>query len=218
MRRAAAAGVVVARRNWPALMRAMLRDIGVLGLVGVALLAAAPPLWWLAVARPQQEAREQKAEIARLRARRIAVGGATQAAPAAAQLERFRASFPESATIASALADLSRLAEANRVVLASGDYRLNEERMLGMRRYEVRYPVKGAWRDVFGLLAALLNEVPTLVLDEVVFKRESRSAAEVDAQLRLSLYFVDAALLPGFRAALPGLPAPPTPRPRGGDG
>ncbi len=218
MKHAAAAGFVVAARNWPALLRVLLRDLGVLGLVGAALLAAAPAAWWLAVARPQQEAREIKAEITRLRTRRIAVaGGATAAVAAAAQLERFRASFPASAAIAPALAELSRLAQANRVALDSGDYRLNEERMLGMRRYEVRYPVKGAWRDVFIFLAAMLNEVPTLVLEEVVFKRESRAAAEVDAQLRLSLYFVDATLVPGYRAASPGLPAAP-PRLRGGDG
>jgi hypothetical protein len=94
------------------------------------------------------------------------------------------------------------------VLLASGEYRLAEEPALGLLRYEARYPVRGAWRDIFGLLAALLNQVPNLALDEVVFKRESRAAAEVEAQVRVSLYFVDAAALPASGAGSAGGAAP----------
>lgn len=197
--------------------RAFLRDIGAVGTIGLVLLACAPPAWWLLVQRPHQEAADIRVDIARLRTRRIGAAERAAEPTAQAQLERFRAAFPDAATMPAALTELSRLAGANRVVLASGDYRLAEERPLGMLRYEVRYPVKGAWRDVFMLLAALLNEVPNLALDEVVFKRESQGAAEVDAQLRLSLFFVDAGQAPGFRAQ-PASAAPVRPRRGGADG
>lgn len=210
-------GATVAMRWRPAL-RVFLRDIGTLGLLGLALLVAAAPAWWVLVGRPAREAAAIRADIAHLRTRRLGAVTPPAAASAADQIERFRKGFPDSATIPAALANLSRLAGASKVALSSGDYRLNEERALGMLRYEVRYPVKGAWRDVFAFVAAMLNEVPGLALDEVVFKRESRNASEVDAQLRLSLFFVDGSALPGYRAAAApgnrgdGVPA----RPRSG--
>ena len=198
------------------MLRAFARDLGTLGLAGLLLLLAAAPAWWAMVLRPQHEAAELKAEIARLRARRLS-GIVRPPERAAAQIDRFRSAFPAVATIPVALADLSRLATEHRVVLASGDYRLVEESPLGMLRYEVRYPVRGAWRDVFTLLAAMLNAVPGLSLDEVVFKRESQGAAEVDAQLRLSLFFVA-----GETASVAGPPpasrAAPAPRRGGGNG
>ena len=203
--------------NLAPMLRAFVRDIGTLGIVGLALLVVAGPAWWVLVRAPYQQAAEIKADLARLRARRLSAAERPVAAPAAQQVERFRAAFPDAATTPAALAQISRLAAANKVALASGDYRLAEERALGMLRYEVRYPVKGAWRDVFTLLAALLNEVPTLALDEVVFKRESRNAAEVDAQLRLSLFFVDSAAEPGYRLK-PAAVAAPAVRRGGNDG
>jgi hypothetical protein len=183
----------IATPHMAPMLRAFLRDIGALGMAGIALLLAAAPAWWLLVQRPQQEAGAIQAEITKLRARRSGVAGLVAQASAAQQIARFRGSFPDAATIPAALANLSRLAGASKVVLASGDYRLAAEPALGMLRYEVRYPVKGAWRDVFSFLAALLNDVPGLALEEVVFKRESGNATEVDAQVRLSLFFVDAA-------------------------
>ncbi len=199
------------------MLRAFVRDIGTLGIIGLVLLLAAGPAWWVLVHTPQQQATEIKSDLARLRARRLGVAERPASLPAVQQIERFRAAFPDAATTPAALAQISRLAAANKVALASGDYRLAEERALGMQRYEVRYPVKGAWRDVFTLLAALLNEVPTLALDEVVFKRESRNAAEVDAQLRLSLFFLDAAAEPGYRVKPAAVAVPPARR-GGSDG
>lgn len=210
-------------------LRAFVRDIGLLGIIGLGLLAAAGPAWWLLVRAPQLEAAEIKSDLARLRARRLVAAERVVTVPPAQQIERFRAAFPDAATTPAALAQISRLAAANKVALASGDYRLAEERALGMARYEVRYPVKGAWRDVFTLLAALLNEMPALALDEVVFKRESRNAADVEAQLRLSLYFIDTAATPGYRgkpaggpvpaaATVPAATATPAPRRGGSDG
>jgi len=203
--------------NLAPMLRAFVRDIGTLGIVGLALLVAAGPAWWVLVRVPHQQAAEIKADLASLRARRLRAAERPVAAPAAQQIERFRAVFPDVATTPAALAQISRLAAANKVALASGDYRLVEERALGMLRYEVRYPVKGAWRDVFSLLAALLNEMPALALDEVVFKRESRNAAEVDAQLRLSLFFLDATAEPGYRVKPAAVAAPPARR-AGSDG
>jgi len=201
VRGAATAGraAAIAALAAPAL-RVFVRDIGLPGIIGLCLLLASGPAWWAMVRAPQREAAEIKADMAHLRARRLAAADRVVALSPAQQIERFRAVFPEADTTPAALARISRLAAANKVALASGDYRLAEERALGMVRYEVRYPVKGAWRDVFTLLAALLNEMPSLAIDEVVFKRESRNAAQVEAQLRLSLYFTDTGAPPQDRA------------------
>jgi hypothetical protein len=177
-------------------LRRLARDLGRLGLVGALLLALALPARGVLLEAARREEAALKAETTQLRARRIAAARAPDAPPAAAQLERFRAAFPPAATLQEATARLAALAREHRVVLASGEYRLTEDRALGVWRYEARYPVKGAWRDVFAATAAWLNAMPALSLDEVQFKRESPGAREVEARFSVSLYFAADGLAP----------------------
>jgi hypothetical protein len=177
--------------------------LGPLGLAGLALSIGAPLVWWFVSGALQAEAADQRREIARVRARQFAQTAAPPAATPARQLDAFRAAFPGSAALPEVLAAIARTAGSGGVALPRGEYKLADEPALGMLRYELRHPVKGGWREIFGVIAALLNEYPYLSLDEVVFKRESRAEREVEAQLHLSLYFID-----GAGAALAAPPAP----------
>jgi hypothetical protein len=174
-------------------------ELGPLGLAGLALLACAPPAWWFLAGALQRQMAEERHDIARLRARQFAVAAAPPVATPARQLDTFRAAVPGAATLPEALAAVARSAGGGGVALPRGEYKLGDLPALGMLRYELRHPLKGSWREIFGVIATLLNDHPYLSLDEVVFKRESRNAAEVDAQLRFSLFFTDATVEPGYR-------------------
>lgn len=170
-------------------LRALARDLGLTGLGGVLLLIGALVAWQVLVAAPQARLPELKQDIARLRQKQFTALPVAPVLPPARQIERFRAAFPDAATLPYTLTALTALAGRHKVLLTRGEYKLSEEPALRMLRYEARYPVKGRWRDVFEFLADMHNEYPTLVLDEMLFKRESRAAVEGEAQLRLSLYF-----------------------------
>ena len=172
-----------------AALRALVRDLGVPGLAGVLLLGGALLAWQVLVAAPEARLPEMKREIARLRQKQFTALPPVPVLPPARQIERFRTAFPDAATLPATLAALTDLAVQHKVLLTRGEYKLIEEPTLGMLRYEARYPVRGRWRDVFGMLAGMHNAHPNLALDEMLFKRESRAAIEGEAQLRLSLYF-----------------------------
>ena len=192
-----------------AALRALLRDLGVPGIAGVLLLGGALLAWQVLVAAPQARLPEIKQDIARLRQKQFTALPAVPVLPPARQIDGFRAAFPDAATLPATLAALTELAVQHRVLLTRGEYKLIEEPTLGMLRYEARYPVKGRWRDIFGMLAGMHNAHSNLALDEMLFKRESRAAVEGEAQLRLSLY---------FRAPNAALPAPVPPAKGRGNG
>ena len=172
-----------------AALRALVRDLGVPGVAGLLLLVGALLAWQVLVAAPQARLPEMKQDIARLRQKQFTAPPVMPVLPPARQIERFRAAFPDAATLPATLAALTGQAVQHKVLFTRGEYKLIEEPTLGMLRYEARYPVKGRWRDIFGMLAGMHNAHPNLALDEMLFKRESRAAIEGEAQLRLSLYF-----------------------------
>lgn len=189
-------------------LRVFARDVGPLGIGGIVLLATAALAWPLLVTAPQRSAQELRRDSARLRVRQAAPSAPPAVLLPALQIERFGAHFPPAVRLPASLSAISRAAGASNVVLSRGEYKLADEAGLGVLRYEVNYPLRAKWRDLFAFVAAVLNENPHAALDEIVFRRESRAAGEVEAQIRLSIYFSAAptgagATKPGGRADRP---------------
>ena len=188
------------RRRLSAAARALGRDLGWAGGVGLALLIGAGVAYGPLVALRQGEARELKAAVADLRGRQFTRAQSSAVEPPARQLEQLRAWFPPQDELPAALARLTASAARRGVVLAAGEYKLVDEAGAtagaGLVRYEARFPVRGAWRDIHGFVADALNADSRLSLDEIVVKRESGGARDVDTQLRFSLHFRRAARLP----------------------
>lgn len=197
-------------RTWP-LLRVLALELGPAGLAGLALLAAAVGAHWVLVHDAREEAVALGTEVQHLRARRLAQAGTEPVVAPAQALERFQARFPARAALAENLGAIERLAREHRVALSSGEYRLFDEAAPGLARYELRLPLKGAWRDVVRLIAAVLNGLPHASLDELAIKRESRAAGAVEAQVRLSLH-LRAATEPAAAAGVARAIAAPPPR------
>ncbi|HEY4373035.1 MAG TPA: hypothetical protein VGN52_13985 [Burkholderiales bacterium] len=164
------------------------RTIGISGLVGIAGLVAAFVCWciWVHGSDASLKQLRQEVRAAREQARRRPVAAPPPTTDE--QLRAFVGRFPPRTQIGAALDNFSRLATAHQLLLPTGDYKFTESKNLHVSRYELHFPVRGSYAQVYGLIAAALNAMPNLSLDEIAIKRESRQATEIEAQLRFSLY------------------------------
>jgi len=179
------------RQAWtaaPGTLLDLLRPLGWAGALGAVCLLGAALVWWTGVRGHATMAQDLRQDIRALREQSRKAPPPARLPDAAEQLRAFHAFFPERTQISAALGEFDRLAAQRQLVLASGDYKYSEEKNLRLGRYELRLPVRGSYTQVYSLIAAALNAMPALALDEIVIKRESRLAGEVEAQLRFSLY------------------------------
>jgi hypothetical protein len=164
------------------------RMLGWSGLAGIVFLLAALAFWCTWV-RGSDEAMERLRQDLRVLREQARLAPPVVRAPTSdEQMRAFMAHFPPREQIGAALDDFSRLAGQNQLALPSGDYKLTEGKNLRLARYEIHFPVRGSYAQVYSLIAAALNAMPNLALDEIAIKRESRMANEIEAQLRFSLY------------------------------
>jgi hypothetical protein len=186
-----ARGRVDWRSTWQetrARIGSLIRPLGWAGAAGMVCLLAATVLWWGGVRGKEEATQQLRQEVRLLREKSRTTAPPVRSPDAAEQLRSFHAFFPPRGQINITLRELNRLATERQLVLASGDYKFTEEKNLHLARYELRLPVRGSYPQLYSLIAAALNAMPSLALDEIVIKRESRQAGEVEAMLRLSLY------------------------------
>jgi hypothetical protein len=169
-------------------VRDLMRPLGWAGAVGLACLLGAVVIGWGGVRGRDVAAQDLRREIHALHQQAMRMPPPLHVADGAEELHAFHEFFPPRGQISVALDELNRLAAQRQLVLASGDYKFSEQKTLRLSRYELHLPVRGSYVQVYGLVAAALNAMPSLALDEIVIKRESRLAGEVEAQLRFSLY------------------------------
>jgi hypothetical protein len=91
------------------------------------------------------------------------------------------------------LAKLYAIGKATGVELQSGSYRTAppaENAGGRIERYEIVLPVGGTYPQLRDFLGRALAEIPVLSLDQMSLKRESRSAGQVQAELKMTLHMV----------------------------
>lgn len=158
------------------------RRLGVMGLVGIALLCAAAGLDFGVLHPAMDAARAQQAALARLlRTPRAA----PSTSPATTQV------LDELPTVGQAPAlfkALALVAQQNGINLPQGSFRLSPVADGGLRRLEVRVPVNASYPQLRAFLAASLAAFPSLVLDGFSFKRNNIGATAAAAELHLSFY------------------------------
>lgn len=161
--------------------------VGLAGFIGAALLAAAATTAWLAP-RMHDETRDLQAQIEAAR-RRMADPVAARPLDAAGQAAQFRAWFPRSSQSDEDLRALFRLAADHRISLLRGEYAAAVRRDAQLASYDVVLPVRAAYPDVRGFIAAALNALPHASLAELRLERGASTADIVDARVHLTLYY-----------------------------
>jgi hypothetical protein len=163
-------------------LKALQEELGGLGLAALALLALAVAFHALAVKPLEERSRALHAAL-----ERGAGGGG--AGRTAAQLEELYAYLERSEERTDWLAKLHAIGRATGVKTRSATYRSAAagERL---ERYEIVLPVSGSYPQIRDFLKRALAEIPVLSLDQMSLKRETRSEARVQAELRLTLHEV----------------------------
>lgn len=166
-------------------LRVLLVALGPAGIVGIGVL-----LFGIAFYGSAVKPAERELSALRLAAEHNATPAAPRAAGTsrAAQLQRFYGLFPGLDRLPGELLRLQGLARAAGVELLHADYRLDE---LGspLAAYRVTLPVRAPYPRIRQFIGGILQEMPVVAIDALRFERRKPDDADVDAQLRLTVYF-----------------------------
>jgi hypothetical protein len=168
-------------------LRELLELLGPIGVIGLGILLFCVPFYLTALAPAEREVEALQAAAERVRTRTL-VQPVAAAGDRTLELQRFHALFPPLERVPDELERLFRLAREARLELEQGEYRM-EARGAGLVAYRATLPVRGAYAQVRKFVAALLGQFPIASLDGLRFERKRIGDAELEAQLRLTLYF-----------------------------
>lgn len=161
------------------------RALGAAGVLGIGVLVACAGFHFSALVPAQRELVQQRQALERMRERTpyrpVSAAGPQE------DLHRFYGLFPPAGALTDEVERVHRLARRAGLELAQGEYRL-ESAPAGLRPYRITLPVRGTYPQVRDFAAAVLREVPTASLDAVRFERKRAADAELDAQLRITIY------------------------------
>ena len=172
------------------LHEAVLR-VGRVGLAAI-LMALLVVLVALAGVLPQwQQVRELRASEAdaSVQVQRLARGELkVQVRPEQQALDDLRQQLPGQPQASELIERLYRLAEAERISLARGEYALGVDPKTQLARYQIVLPVRGSYPQIRGFLRALLGQLPTLVLEDLELQRKRIGERELTGRVRMTLY------------------------------
>lgn len=159
------------------------------GALGAALCAFALAIHFGAAAPLADEKESLEAERDAL-ARRVAEG-VTVESPRE-QLDRFDAALVERKRLPSLLAGLSNTATAAGLTLARVESRESQPLGSGYARQEYLFPLRGAYPALRGWLADIQRISPSVLIEDVLLRREDVSRNAVDATVRVSILMKEA--------------------------
>lgn len=128
--------------------------------------------------------REQVAKLGR------AGRAADRPAPAdpQADLQAFYGALAQPADAPDLLRRLHRVAHDQGLVLDQADYRPVPDSDGRFTRYQIQLPAKGTYPEIRRFLVQVSSDVPGLAVDSVNFQRQQIGDAQVDAQIKLTLF------------------------------
>ena len=104
------------------------------------------------------------------------------------ELRRFHELFPHVDQLPAELEKLFGLARGAGLDLRQGEYRL-ERPSAGLASYRVTLPVRGAYPQLRNFVNAVLRDLPIASIDALRFERRAAADSQLDAQLRLTVWF-----------------------------
>jgi hypothetical protein len=156
-------------------------------LIGLALIAVAAALLLTLIEDERLAVRALEREASALQAR-TAAAKTRSGANGREWKAGFEKHFPAASSLQEWVERIHAAASAAGVDVERTDYQISGEPTVGLTRYRITLPVKGAYRQVRAYVDGLLQAVPALALIDVELKRDAIGAATVDATLHLALY------------------------------
>jgi hypothetical protein len=171
-----------ARRVW--------QQLGWAAAIGIACVLLALLAWW----QTQASMRHQQALTLQLQAAKATAPvkpmvtiDQTDEAQVARQLSAFYAYLPAHEAIPDQLKRLITLAQKAGVTLAQADYKVQPEAEAGFLRFQIILPVKAEYRNIQSFMQSAFQELPTLTLESIAFKREKIESNAVEARIQYLL-------------------------------
>jgi hypothetical protein len=163
-----------------------LHAMGPAGVLGVGVLIFCVPFYFSAVGPAESELQAQRSVAERLRSRAPfqPVAGEGRAE----ELRRFYGLFPPLEKLPDELERVYALARSAKIELLQGEYRL-EKPPFGMAFYRITLPIRGTYPQIRQFVAAMLKSMPIASLDALRFERKKVGDPQLEAQLRLTVYF-----------------------------
>lgn len=164
-------------------LRQWARRLGWAGLAGLMLLMAAILTQVFAISPANETIATQQTRLDELRRAALA-----RTAEPVAQAYDPLTMLPPAGVASQQIGELERLARAHDLELPRGQYSVVPVVGARLARWQLVLPVEGPYPALHAFLAAALERMPNLALDELKLKRERIEATELQAELRLSLY------------------------------
>jgi len=161
---------------------------GLPGVIGIALTACAAMAGATALLPAKRALEEARQAIEQARQALHATDVHDQPASVEEQLARFYAHFPDREQAPELLERVYEAADLNGLQIARADYRVAEDRKVGLISYEVLVPLSGQYGQIRGFVDEVLQTIPTLSVDELDFAREGIRQSRIDATVRLNLF------------------------------
>jgi hypothetical protein len=178
------------------------------GLVGIALLLAAALFLFSTHLKVT-------AEIEALRADLAAAHGQPRTAPAdkGADPDSAMRALPARNDMPAILRQLFNKATQARLAVDTGKYEINAMANSGVVRYQIAFPVTGPYPRIRAFIDATLATMPAVALSDLVLDRKSIAEADVEAQIRMTVYTAATGTIglpeAGFEMAVAGLQMSP---------
>jgi len=163
-----------------------LHALGPAGVLGVGVLIFCVPFYFSAVSPAERELQAQRSVAERLRSRTPFQPVASEGR--AEELRRFYGLFPPVERLPDELERVYALARAAKLELLQGEYRL-EKPPFGIAFYRITLPIRGTYPQIRQFVAATLKSMPIASLDALRFERKKAGDSQLEAQLRLTVYF-----------------------------
>jgi hypothetical protein len=170
------------------LIQRLLRVLGPYGIAALGILLFCAAFYWNAVKPAESELAAQREAAQRLKSRTPYKPVAVALDRRGDELRRFYNLFPPSGKIPLEVEKLWTTATAYKIDLEKGEYRL-ESAGAGLARYRVTLPVRASYTQIRNFINFILKEIPTASIDGLRFERKKISETQLDAQIRLTLYF-----------------------------
>ena len=167
----------VDRHGWPAMLGAVL-------LFGCA-------IFYLAVVVPIERQLGDSPAATSAMPTSGAKGGKPSERDLRKALTAFYGYFPDRQALQVHLAEIHLAAQRAGVSLRRADYRVVETDTGRLRQYRIVVPVTDTYPRIRQFVSALLSAVPMASLDGLSLQRRRVSDATVEAELQVTLFFVD---------------------------
>lgn len=165
------------------------RQAGVPGIVGIAILAAVPA-YYMSVTRPLKTSIPQlRAEYAAATRSQVSAGAVVRTRMTRQdRIEDFHNFFPQQKHALGWIGVLYKAAEREDLQLIHGEYRAAGKPDKHPAQMQILLPVRGSYAQIRRFVTGALAEIPFLALDEIDFQRSASGGSTIEAKIRFTLY------------------------------